>query len=468
MKRFNKSLYFLVLVLATFITQLSPAVADSSLPRHCTVFRPAILDKNIVKQSEIDELLESGKKEKGAWMQTTSTNFFWNVFSDRCNNITYESPESGSPQFTVLDFGQELRIAQIVNNYALVYIEPQKGLSYPQISQEAQSMGWVPMDHLLLWTDCPANESFIYKKALIAGNIDNTRNDQRLGNIYFNSSNSDVKTSLMSSMYFFYQMKTDENGMVLLTKESRVRNKKDFYGWANSDTIITVGSIFLEPNWDENVVEKLKGDTIPVINKLTEEVYTQYQINAKKNRVSPYLATQYRLDPEEIRFPIVDYDSFNKAYDILYYTKEKTFDKDSFAQSFIIFEGRVPEKNPEGLDYWRPVIFLAHPEFLKMMEQLKPVIEAAEKNQEDRKPYVEAMKYITKIVGLNNKTKTLKYDSLTDILNEQVVSQIEFQKLVDAFIYKYRKLEEIMERRYPFTFKNNGLPFYWIPVEDLP
>ena len=777
-----------------------PAAAQTNLPNQCVAFRPAILGKNIVKQSEIDELLKSGKKKKGAWMQTINTNLYWNVFSDRSNNITYTSPIAGSPEFKKLSFGQELRIAQIVDNYALVYIEPQKGFTYPQISHKAQSMGWVPMDHLLLWTDCPANESFIYKKALIVGNIDNARNDQRLGNIYFNPSNSDDKKALKSSMNFFYQMKTGENGMVLLTKESRVRNEKDFHGW------VSLGSFApweqrtcLEPNWNEQVVKDLYGQSIPVTSKVTGQKFTSIEIGAKRNRVSQKMETQYRLNPEVLRYPVLGTNNSKNIYDATIFAKEgeptntasidrivesdgsinnaienrsivnvilvidgsqgmekffhyaeeavnraeNFFRKDkvertvkvggviyrdyvdgqylteilpmtspdnsrikwffnggeygiksssnkksdfnalykgieaalntkkmgyspdncnlmfvigdagnalndtrclsqeqiidlcvenniqlsSFlvrnidspasaqfgkqmrtivmrnmekqyaklskgismgikssyveledgydfkfdvkeeeaffiggfrraalgqdmdetrlyalvkstseryeetmskvqkalvnapeiiaddaassitknllkdilgdqaynavkeAQYIMAFNGIVPQKSPGGHDYWKPVIYISHPEFLKLMEQLKEVMNAAENHPEDRKPYVEAMKGLVRsmlpgvseqqmmkmdnneimaqIMGLNVKTKALGI-SLTDIQNEMVVSQETFQGLVSDFIGNYRKLEEITERRYPFTTKRNGVPFYWIPAEDLP
>ena len=75
---------------------------------------------------------------------------------------------------------------------------------------------------------------------------------------------------------------------------------------------------------------------------------------------------------------------------------------------------------------------------------------------------------MAQIVGLNIKTKALEKHSLIDIQNDQVVSPETFAGLVSDFIGNYRKLEEILERRYPFTTKRNGVPFYWIPAEDLP
>lgn len=793
-----------LLAISLFVTL--PMAADTTLPNQCAAFRPEILSKTIITQSEIDELLKSGRQSKAnAWGQAVSTNLYWNVFSDRSNNETYQSPQAGSPVYKKLEFGQQLRIAQIVDNYALVYVETQSGRTFPQISSEARrsgSMGWIPMNHLLLWTDCPANESFIYKKALIVGNIDHARDDAKIGYIFTNP-NGDGKKKLQSTMNFFYQMKVDEeNGMVLLAKESRVGGKINyFYGWVSKGSFAPWEQRHcLEPNWDKLVVTDLFNTSIPVTSRKSGREFTSIVIGAKKNRVSKKLDTEYRLDPEVLRYPVLanngkSYDatifaeegkptntatmaevatgeaalskanedrsivniimvidgtrgmekffpyakeavkraeeylnkenairtikvggviyrnysdgpkvtdmlvmsqpndrkvdqffnnggnyeaqnvsntdfvalykglevaldaekmgysrencnlmfvigdagnalndtkclsqeqiiskciknriqlssflvrnidspasqqfgkqmrsivmknmegqyaelgsnikssykelsdgydfqfnvpestayfigSFRKAalgqdmdetrlYSLVKSTSERfeeamskvqntlvnakeiiteetsgsALDKtastiannllkgilgDSYnavkATNFIMaFEGVVPQKSPGGLDYWKPVIYISHPEFKQLMTNLKPVMDAVENNPEDRKPYVDAMKGLLKsmlpgiseqkmekmnnkeimymIMGLNVKSETLEKNRLIDIQNEQVVSPEAFAGLVSDFIGKYRKLEEIQEKKYPFTTKRNGVPFYWIPVEDLP
>ena len=795
MKQIGVVALWAILVLIAF-----PAKADTTLPSQCTAFRPEVLNTNIIRQSQIDALLKTGKSKKSsAWGQTVNTNSYWIVFSDRSDNVTYQSPQNGSAEYMRLSFGQELRIAQIMNNFALVYVETQPGRTYPQISTQAKSMGWIPMSHLLLWTDCPANESYIYKKALIVGNIDNARNDTKLGNLYKNPETGDGKTPLQSTMNFFFQMKTAENGMVLLAKESRISGKMKnlLYGWVSPGSFAPWEQrTCLEPNWDEQVVKDLHNTSIPVTSTGTGREFTSIVIGAKRNKVSQKLETQYRLDPEVLRYPVLKNNSNGKTYDATIFAKEgeptntatmsevasgeaalsnaiesrsivnlimvidgtrgmekffpyakeavkraeSYFKKDKIVRqvrvggviyrdyadgqkvteilpmtspddnkvnwffkggdygiknsakdrtdfealykgleaaletkkmgysrdncnlmfvigdagnalndtkclsqeqiigkcvenriqlsSFLVrnidspasaqfgkqmrnivmknmerqyaklgsnikhsykeladgydfqfdvaqneayfiggfrkaaqgqdmdesrlyslvkstserfeetmskvqntvvdakeiitdptastisknllmdilgpqaynavkdtkfimaFEGRVPKTSGGGLDYWKPVIYISHPEFMKLMEQLKPVMEAVENNPEDRRPYVEAMKGLVKsmlpgvsdqmmmkmdnkeimaqIVGLNIKTRALEKHSLIDIQNDQVVSPETFAGLVSDFIGNYRKLEEILERRYPFTTKRNGVPFYWIPAEDLP
>lgn len=795
-----------IVLLAVSFLACSPALADTTLPGQCTVYRPEALCSNIIRESDILEFLKTGKSTKPtAWGQTKNTGLYWNVFSDRSNNITYESPKAGSPKFKELKLGLNLRIAEIRNGYALVYKENNSGVGYPTISHSATSYGWIPMNHLLLWTDCPANDNYIYKKALIVGNIDNAKNDNRLGYIFNNPETGDGKGKLQSTMNFFYQMKTDENGMVLLSKESRVAGKLEaLYGWVSRASFVAWEQrTCLEPNWDSQVVADLRGSSIPVLSKTTGKELTSIIIGSKKNHVSTKPETIYRLEPAVLRYPILqanssDYiatifakegeatntatiselanseeklskavddrsvvnvivvidgtrgmekffpfaleavrraESFLKRDDVVrtvkvggviyrdyddgqyvtealpmcrandprverffrggeYGIKSSANDKTDFEAlykglevalnpqkmgysrdnsnlmivigdagndlndskcltqeeiikkcvenriqltSFLVrnidspasqqfrkqmcgivmnnmkrqyaklgnnikikwnqlsdgydfkldqisgyqvdayfcggfrnalegqdmdesrlyslvnntmnffeesmaklinilvdskeiatisdndkdktasdikrnllidilgqetynalkatnyimaFEGKVPQKSPNGWDYWKPVIYISHPEFLKLMEQLTPVMEAVEHNPEDRKPYVEAMKGLVRsmlpgvseqmmmkmnnkeimgqIFGLNVKTEALGKYPLVDIENAQVVTPEKFSGLVSDFMIKYRKLEEIQKKRYPFITKRNGVPFYWIPAEDLP
>lgn len=802
----EKSMVRALFLFAFILLCTSSAFADVTLTE-CYAFRPSVLNKNIVKQSEIEELLKSSKNKKQAWGQTVDTNVYWEVFSDRSDNITYESPMAGSPIYKRLALGQKLRIAEIKNNYALVYEENASGLIYPKISRSAKSMGWIPMKHLLLWIDCPANESYIYKKALIVGNIDNARNDVKLGYYYTNPFNNQDRKPLHSTMNFFFQMKTDEDtGMVLLATDSRVSGslKNLLYGWVSKGSFTEWEQrTCLEPNWDRNAVADLKGSSIPVKSATTGRTFTNIIIGGTKNHVSQKLDTEYRLEPNVLRYPVLssgrdnyiatifakegeannstvmadiskaeaavsqaienrsivnvimvidgtkgmekffpyvkeaikrahnyfrkdaivrtvkvggviyrdytdgqymteilpmcdpkdsrverffsggqygiknatndqtDYEALYKGLETALDMKKMGYSRENFNLMFVIgdagnapddkrclsqeqivrkcvenriqlssflvrnidspasaqfrkqmrnivmknmeqqyaklgsnikssyqelqdgydfrfnvqesnayfiggfrhasqgqdmdearlyslvkstserfeecmskiksevvnsketamddpsmsnrdeaasaiaknlikdilgeqtfnalkemnyimaFRGSVPEKSAGGWDYWKPVIYISHPEFRELMRYLEPVMNAVENNPDDRKPYVEAMKALVRsmlpglseekmmkmdnkeimaqIIGLNVKTQALAGHSLVDIQNERAVSKEVFQGLVADFIAKYRKLHDLLnDRKYPFTTKRNGVPFYWIPAEDLP
>lgn len=794
------------IITALFCLTATSVMAVPSLPETCSAFRPRQLEGYTIKESTLLEILSPQKKKKMTWGQDgPSTGKYWIAFSDRSQNTTYETPSEKSP-CGKLDFNEEVRIAMIENGFALVYTEEQRGTEYPSISRRAKCKGWIPMKHLLLWTDCPTNEFGIYNKALIVGNIDKMKSDTHVGKIYKNPITKDGETGLRSSMNFFFAMKKDEDtGLVLLAKESRVGGKiKDvLYGWVSPSMYAAWSQrTCLEPNWDENAVSDLRGTKIPVYIQRSvkgkkasySNPATEIEIGARKNSVSSNNpATQYRLDPKTLRYPLLEnlngqgedyfkttaftsmggqtvsvgnlteaqdklqrttddlrvvniivvidgtkgmekyfpaameairraddyfgkenrnvragvviyrdyadgeyvteclslrsakdisisdflkkggrygiknsssdktdtealfkglevaldahkmgykpdnsnlmfvigdcgndpsdtkcpsqealidklvenhiqllsfqvrniqsraYNLFRKqttdlvvenmkrqyaklgkgiklkykeiadGYDAEFdVKKESTFflggirnaqpNKEmdvsrlyalvmSTSQKFnetvsvgedalvsvenndeaisainkeyvikrigqnawdalmkqkylMAFEGYVPRKSGNNLEYWQPVIYISQPEYLMLMEQLKPVMEAANKHSDERKPYVDAMKALVrsmlpdiskadmdkmdnteimdKIMGLNVRTNALASYTLIDIQNEQKVSKQQFDELISQFKDKYEKLEFIGQGTYAFSTKRNNIRWFWIPAYDLP
>jgi len=88
----------------------------------------------------------------------------WKVYSDRANNITYTEPSVSSAVHSTLIFMDQLNVAEIRNGFALVYKSYYASMEIPQ---DAKCFGWIPVDHLLLWEECPQTHSRIYQKALV-------------------------------------------------------------------------------------------------------------------------------------------------------------------------------------------------------------------------------------------------------------------------------------------------------------
>lgn len=311
-----KNMKRLISSLALALYGLSIA-ANPQLPENCTVFRPELLNSYTVKKTELDALVSPNKKKQNTWGQDgANTGAYWVVFSDRSNNTTYELPSKGSLVCSKLDFNEKVIIASINNGYALVYEEKQSGTTYPQISRHAICKGWVPMKNLLLWSECPTNEYGIYNKALIVANIDEAKNNSHIGYIYTNPSTFEGKKELVSSMNFFFVMKTDESGLVLLAKESRVGGKmKDvLYGWVSPGMYAPWSQrTCLEPNWQLDVVDQLRGTRIPVLNK-NGQLATNIEIGAKKYNVANNPALAYRQDPHILRYPLLENDRGKNRY----------------------------------------------------------------------------------------------------------------------------------------------------------
>ena len=111
-------------------------------------------------------------------------------------------------------------------------------------------------------------------------------------------------------------------------------------------------------------------------------------------------------------------------------------------------------------------------------------------NTGNRKPYVDAMKELTRsmipditpkemdekdvkeimalVAGLNVKTGSLGGRTLIQIQDDKIVKQDEFDGMIADFRNKYNKLKKIRENKYDFSVERNKTTWYWIPVEDLP
>ena len=154
------------------------------------------------------------------------------------------------------------------------------------------------------------------------------------------------------------------------------------------------------------------------------------------------------------------------------------------------FEGFTPQKSQNDREFFKPVVYISHPELRTLMEQLKPVLDAAENHSDNRKPYVDAMKALVRsmlpdisesemnkldnteimnrIMGLNVRTNALETHTIIDIQSEQKVSKQQFDNLTAQFLEHYKKLETIVNGKYPFSSRRNGVRWFWIPAEDLP
>lgn len=158
--------------------------------------------------------------------------------------------------------------------------------------------------------------------------------------------------------------------------------------------------------------------------------------------------------------------------------------------SLMACSGYAPKQDPSGRDYWKPVIYISSDEFANLREKLKPVAVAARQGGADRKPYVNAIKALIRaqvadlseselnsmsvqnvmavIGGLNLSIGATGGKTLLQIQDEKIVKQPEFDAMVQAFVKKYQKLENMATQSYKFKVSRNNTTYYWLPAEDLP
>ena len=288
--------------------------AQTALPPTCEAFLPKVLVKNIVSESEVATINASNNYGQSG----TPTRRYWMVFSDRDNNITYTQPNSNSAKFSRLSFNEELRIAKVKGDYALVYSEKKNG-AWPEISEKAESRGWVPLSKLLLWQSCPTNEKGIYYKALIVANLDEAKTND-IGRMYRNPDNTTEFQRLKSTMDFFFVMKRDpKRKIVLLSREYTLggTNTQKLEGWVNVNSYVAWNQrSCLEPNWNPDDVSYFKS------NNHKADVFEHPDLNPDElcahfdfgtpNKHDKNRMTKFRMPNEALRYPILDNDSGDK------------------------------------------------------------------------------------------------------------------------------------------------------------
>jgi len=303
-----------ILIIAGLALCVICAYAQTDLPGKCEAALPKLLEPDLLKDKDIQEFLKSPD-----WGQSNKTNSYWKVYSDRANNVTYKSPSNKSERFATLNLNDELRIAKIQNGYALVYVEQYTAAIFPKINNPI-SKGWVPMNRLLLWSSCPADEKGIYHKALPLVNVDeyvkakSKGTEKDMGKVFDNPIAKSNPKKLKASMEFYFVMKEDkESGMVLLSQRNILTGKTSrvLYGWVDKASYVSWNQrSCLEPNWTEEVAEKFKNQRVPVYFKSDLAEQCASMPMGRENTLGQEV-TKYRMYPDEMRYPILDNDSPN-------------------------------------------------------------------------------------------------------------------------------------------------------------
>ena len=179
----------------------------------------------------------------------------------------------------------------------------------------------LPMNNLLLWSSCPADEKGIYHKALPLLNVDEwvkaqkNGTDKELGKVFDNPMAKSNPKKLKASMEFYFVMKEDKkSGMVLLSKRNILTGKTSqvLYGWVNKASYVSWDQrSCLEPNWTEEVAEKFSGQKVPVYFKADLAEQCASMPLGRANNLGQEV-TKYRMYPDEMRYPILENDSKNE------------------------------------------------------------------------------------------------------------------------------------------------------------
>ena len=299
-----------------FIWGVVVAFADVKLPLKCEAFMPlALYQSSVLLEADANKIVSSTTFGQNT-PPSNGAYKYWVVYSDRRDNTTYVGPNKTSGKHTELDFNEKVRIAKIQDGFALVYSEPKEAVLFPAISSQAVSKGWIPMDNLLLWQTCPANDKGIYNKALITINLDKTnKTSESMGRVYQNPEDLSRSSGVQTGMNFYFIMKRASNGLVLLATEYSMGGASDkvLYGWVDESSYVPWDQrSCLEPNWNVEAVNKFsqRGEIASVYSDKTTSVqYTGFKYGTPFNpKDSDDL---YRMPAAILRYPILANDSEN-------------------------------------------------------------------------------------------------------------------------------------------------------------
>ncbi len=284
--------------------------AQPKMPNQCQAFKPKALSSMVLTESAVNRFLKSGGYgQKEAVSEANKT--YWVAYSDRENNTTYVAPNSSSAKFSSLDFNEEVRIAKIEGNYALVYTEPMVKITYPMLSSNVKCRGWIPMDKLLLWQTCLANDRNIYNKALLCLNLEEADSKSNSGYGYRNPNKSGTKVPLSTDMNFYFIMK-QEGDMFLISKQNRMDgtiSSSVLVGWVSKDSFVPWNQrSCLEPTWQVEDVEDF------IARKVEVDIFSNPELKGervsyvgyKKKESEKYDRYLYRMNAADLRYPILD------------------------------------------------------------------------------------------------------------------------------------------------------------------
>ena len=144
-----KRLFFLAFIISCCFGASAQQIT-TPLPKKCEAFRPDILYTSMLTDKQVKSLIKSGDYGQRSSRRGAEGHEFWIVFSDRADNPTYVAPGS-STVYKKLGFNDKVRIAQIKDDWALVYTEPKEQETYPKFSGQMEWLGWIKMSNLLLW-----------------------------------------------------------------------------------------------------------------------------------------------------------------------------------------------------------------------------------------------------------------------------------------------------------------------------
>lgn len=272
----------------------------------------------------------SGKSPDQSWQEWcearirrgdlgSNTNEVWTVFSDRSNNPTYNDPSFSSPTGRKLSYGERVLVAKVQNGFALVFKDDKSYRITDNIRDKADFLGWVPIDNLLLWVECPKGRGQIYNKALVvwdpdtkAGDSEPQRNPNYILNPNVPSTVSNLTARDLDILFVMKKSVVNQKTYYLLADVSDIKDiSTSLKGWLPEAYITEWNQrLTLEPSTQVSVIKEYNDKGLkPVAFMQLKEAEDYFNRGSRETMNSAVYQhnnfTAKVLEPEIMRHPII-------------------------------------------------------------------------------------------------------------------------------------------------------------------
>lgn len=191
---------------------------------------------------------------------------FWTLHIDREGASVYSS-STGTDKVSgvTLRTGQPLTVAEVQGSRALVFDMVKESSGFPNISKEAEAIGWVDLSQCFLSSFCLKGEGMLSgkkgqtfslpRKAILAPKTNLQSGDKELLNFYSLPSANSKKFNSQPYLFQPYYIMKEDNGWFLLSQTDKmsadpIAAKGQIVGWIQTSKVIEWGTrTTLEPNW---------------------------------------------------------------------------------------------------------------------------------------------------------------------------------------------------------------------------
>ncbi len=291
----------------------------------------------------------AGIKEGQSWQQWCEsrikqgdlgerTSTVWIAYSDRNNNYTYQQASYDNRTSNRASFGQRLNIAKIKDGFALVFTDDRKNDIEKGPNSTARFLGWIPVENLLLWEECPKNRSQIYEKALV---VYNPESDKMTGGTprknppyILNPANTNDTSRLFARDLdiLFVMKKSIIGGKTFYLLSTQMNFGKDvrssLLGWLPEEYITEWNQrLVLEPSYSPAALNDYKNRGLKPAAFMqlaeAEKYYKTKSPDIMQNAIYTYdNFIRQRMDPLIMRHPIISSTSNDHIFKVAVMTSK--------------------------------------------------------------------------------------------------------------------------------------------------